>query len=53
MLSPEDGQPYGYFPMRLGQTLDEGKYMVVRKLGYGTNSSVWLAKETTYVPPPS
>ncbi|EIW55371.1 kinase-like protein [Trametes versicolor FP-101664 SS1] len=45
MLSPEDGQPYGYFPMRLGQTLDEGKYMVVRKLGYGTHSSMWLAKE--------
>lgn len=53
MLSPEDGQPYGYFPMRLGHTLDGGKYMVVRKLGYGTNSSVWLAKETTCVPPPS
>lgn len=53
MLSPEDGQPYGYFPMRLGQALHRGKYTVVRKLGYGTNSSVWLAKETMCVPPPS
>ncbi|KAH9846187.1 kinase-like protein [Lenzites betulinus] len=43
-LSTEEG-PYGYFPMRMGQTLDKGRYEVVRKLGYGTNSSVWLAKE--------
>lgn len=47
-LSPEDG-PYGYFPMRLGQTLRGGQYKIVRKLGYGTNSSVWLAKETMCV----
>ncbi|EIW53781.1 kinase-like protein [Trametes versicolor FP-101664 SS1] len=45
-LSPLEG-PYGYFPMRLGQKLRQGKYEIVRKLGYGTNSSVWLAKETT------
>ncbi|OJT04257.1 hypothetical protein TRAPUB_5047 [Trametes pubescens] len=45
MLRPEDG-PYGYFPMQLGQKLCGGQYKVVRKLGYGTNSSVWLAKET-------
>ncbi|EIW53777.1 uncharacterized protein TRAVEDRAFT_133257, partial [Trametes versicolor FP-101664 SS1] len=38
-----------YFPMRMGQTLDKGRYVVVRKLGYGTNSSVWLAKEAKYV----
>lgn len=48
-LSPLEG-PYGYFPMRLGQKLRQGKYEIVRKLGYGTNSSVWLAKETTCVP---
>lgn len=34
--------------MRMGQTLDKGRYEVVRKLGYGTNSSVWLAKEAKY-----
>lgn len=51
-LSPLEG-PYGYFPMRLGQKLRQGKYEIVRKLGYGTNSSVWLAKETMCVPPHS
>ncbi|EIW52769.1 kinase-like protein [Trametes versicolor FP-101664 SS1] len=45
-LSPLEG-PYGYFPMRLGQKLRRGTCEIVRKLGYGTNSSVWLAKETT------
>lgn len=39
--------------MRLGQKLRQGKYEIVRKLGYGTNSSVWLAKETMCVPPHS
>ncbi|OJT04258.1 Dual specificity protein kinase lkh1 [Trametes pubescens] len=47
-LSPEDG-PYGFFPMRLGQKLCDGKYKVVRKLGYGAYSSVWLARETMCV----
>lgn len=48
MLSLEDG-PFGYFPMRLGQRLANGQYEVVRKLGHGSHSSVWLAKETLYV----
>ncbi len=47
-MSPEDG-PYGFFPMRLGQKLCDGKYKVVRKLGYGAYSSVWLARETMCV----
>ncbi|KAL1939542.1 hypothetical protein VTO73DRAFT_9853 [Trametes versicolor] len=43
MLHPKDG-PWGFFPMKLGQ-LVEGKYEVVRKLGYGANASIWLAKQ--------
>ncbi|KAI0633931.1 kinase-like domain-containing protein [Trametes polyzona] len=37
--------PYGFFPMQLGQYLSNGAYQIVRKLGYGTYSSVWLAKQ--------
>ncbi|EMD34013.1 hypothetical protein CERSUDRAFT_20543, partial [Gelatoporia subvermispora B] len=35
----------GYFPARLGQTLQGGRYCIVRKLGWGQYSSVWLAKD--------
>ncbi|KZT68525.1 kinase-like protein [Daedalea quercina L-15889] len=35
----------GYFAARLGQPLEEGRYCIVRKLGWGHYSSVWLAKD--------
>ncbi|KDQ24645.1 hypothetical protein PLEOSDRAFT_33228 [Pleurotus ostreatus PC15] len=35
----------GYFPARLGQPLQQGRYCIVRKLGWGQYSSVWLAKD--------
>ncbi|OCH96308.1 kinase-like protein [Obba rivulosa] len=35
----------GYFPARLGQTLQEGRYCIVRKLGWGQYSNVWLARD--------
>jgi serine/threonine-protein kinase SRPK3 len=41
MLAPELG--YGYYPLTLGERLDRDKYEIVRKLGWGQNSSVWLA----------
>ncbi|PCH34476.1 kinase-like protein [Wolfiporia cocos MD-104 SS10] len=34
-----------YFPARLGQTLERGRYCIVRKLGWGQYSSVWLARD--------
>ncbi|KAF3481876.1 serine protein kinase Sky1 [Arthroderma uncinatum] len=47
-LSEESYQMYrpgGYHPARLGDMFD-GKYQVVKKLGYGEYSTVWLAHDT-------
>lgn len=36
----------GYYPARLGQEFhNEGRYVIVRKLGWGRYSSVWLARD--------
>ncbi|KIK58567.1 hypothetical protein GYMLUDRAFT_45191 [Collybiopsis luxurians FD-317 M1] len=35
----------GYFPARLGQSLQGGRFCIIRKLGWGQYSSVWLAKD--------
>ncbi|KAK7051379.1 hypothetical protein VNI00_004879 [Paramarasmius palmivorus] len=35
----------GYFPARLGQLLENGRFSIVRKLGWGNYASVWLAKD--------
>lgn len=42
MLSPDLG--YGYYPITLGDQLHNGKYEIVRKLGWAAYASVWLAK---------
>jgi serine/threonine-protein kinase SRPK3 len=39
----------GYFPAWLGQSLLGGKYVIVRKLGWGQHSSVWLARDKEFV----
>lgn len=41
LLPPETG--FGFYALTLGQILKDGKYTIVRKLGWGQNSSVWLA----------
>lgn len=38
----------GYHPVRLGDIYNN-RYKVVRKLGYGQNSTVWLALDLQYV----
>jgi serine/threonine-protein kinase SRPK3 len=43
-------QRYGYFPATLNQSLAHGRYTILRKLGWGTASSVWLAKDNQFVP---
>ncbi|KAF8437612.1 kinase-like domain-containing protein [Boletus edulis BED1] len=45
----EDWEDYvkgGYHPVHIGDTFSDGRYLVVRKLGWGHFSTVWLAKDT-------
>ncbi|TFY82776.1 hypothetical protein EWM64_g1226 [Hericium alpestre] len=44
----EDWEDYckgGYHPVHIGDTFSDGRYLVVRKLGWGHFSTVWLAKD--------
>ena len=46
----EDSEDYckgGYHPVHVGEQYKDGKYTVVRKLGWGHFSTVWLAKDNT------
>jgi len=38
----------GYHPVLLGDTFQNGTYRILKKLGYGAFSTVWLAKDTKY-----
>jgi serine/threonine-protein kinase SRPK3 len=47
----EDWEDYvkgGYHPVKIGDSFSDGRYVVVRKLGWGHFSTVWLAKDTKY-----
>lgn len=44
----EDSEDYckgGYHPVSVGEQFKDGKYTVVRKLGWGHFSTVWLSKD--------
>ncbi|KAJ6441542.1 hypothetical protein O9K51_05093 [Purpureocillium lavendulum] len=41
----EDYRPGGYHPVVLGDVFDDGRYKVIRKLGDGSYSTVWLARD--------
>ncbi|ORY05622.1 kinase-like protein [Basidiobolus meristosporus CBS 931.73] len=41
----EDYCPGGYHPVKVGEKYNDGKYTVLRKLGWGHFSTVWLAKD--------
>ncbi|CAI4214219.1 unnamed protein product [Parascedosporium putredinis] len=46
----EDSQDYckgGYHPVTVGETFKDGKYTVVRKLGWGHFSTVWLSRDNS------
>ena len=39
----------GFYPMRPGETFDDQRYVVIRKLEWGGYSTVWLARGREYV----
>lgn len=41
----EDYRPGGYHPVVLGEIFNNGQYRVMRKLGEGSYSTVWLARD--------
>ncbi|KAF7306620.1 CMGC/SRPK protein kinase [Mycena indigotica] len=44
--SPAEYNTGGYLPVRLTDTFKSGRYTVVRKLGWGHFSTVWLVRDT-------
>ena len=42
--SPNEYQPGGYHPVHLGDIYCE-RYRVINKLGFGSYSTVWLARD--------
>ncbi len=44
----EDGKSKRYYPVRLGECLAT-KYQVLGKLGFGSTSTVWHARDMQYV----
>lgn len=41
----EDYRPGGYHPVNIGDEFNSGRYLIVRKLGWGHFSTVWLARD--------
>ncbi|KAL4940078.1 hypothetical protein BDV06DRAFT_213778 [Aspergillus oleicola] len=41
----EDYRPGGYHPVVLGDVFNDGQYKIIRKLGEGSYSTVWLARD--------
>jgi serine/threonine-protein kinase SRPK3 len=41
----------GYHPVHLHDSLNDGQYRVIDKLGYGGYSTVWLCRDTTAASP--
>jgi serine/threonine-protein kinase SRPK3 len=39
------GEDGGFCPAELGESFDDGRFVVTRKLGWGGFASVWLARD--------
>jgi serine/threonine protein kinase len=46
----EKYRPGGFHPVNLGDTIDNGRFKLIRKLGNGSSSTVWLAVRQRYRP---
>lgn len=42
-------QPGGYHPLGLGEVLQHGHYKIIHKLGWGSYSTTWAAKDQKHV----
>ncbi|KAJ4226658.1 hypothetical protein NW760_008729 [Fusarium oxysporum] len=42
-------RPGGYHPVALGDSLSDGRYKVLHKLGWGSYSTTWAAKDQTMI----
>jgi serine/threonine-protein kinase SRPK3 len=45
----EEYRPGDYHPLYLGDSLHGDRYLVLRKLSYGSSSTTWLARDRKYV----
>ncbi|KAH8788957.1 kinase-like domain-containing protein, partial [Diaporthe sp. PMI_573] len=43
---PEDYRPGGLHPIALGDTFQDGRFVIRHKLGFGGQATVWLAQDT-------
>jgi non-specific serine/threonine protein kinase len=48
----EDYRPGGFHPVNIGDTFANDQYKVIRKLGEGSFSTVWLVASKRYVSSP-
>src|SRR5690554_5153541 len=46
---PSRYKPGGLHPVEVGDTFNDGRYIVIHKLGFGGFSSVWAAHDKKYV----
>ena len=42
---PNDYKKGGYHPVQVGELYKDGRYKVIRKLGWGHFSTVWLVQD--------